>query len=123
MAVTNAELFRTIQAWATENYPGIVDRICLKIILRNGDRLSLPILGPAAQSPPEQGFAPNKVQAAILEVLEGKALKTGALARETGYTSSEIFRDRGGMKDLQDRGLVQHGSKGFYLTNAPPLED
>lgn len=67
-------------------------------------------------------FIPNAVQKAILKALEGKALRSTALARIVG-DSGRLFRKPGGMQELRDRGLVAwHQRLGFYRPDAPPKE-
>lgn len=58
-------------------------------------------------------------QEAILEALEGKALKTRALGQAVG-DAARLYRPRG-LKELRARGLVKHDNKvGFYRPDAPP---
>ena len=120
--MTNSDLFRTVQEWAVSNYPGLVHKMRLIVELHDGSKTHLHVpLQPAARPPHVPGFRMTQCQAAILEALEGKILKTGALTRATGYTSAELFRERGGMHELQEHGMVAHvAGKGFYRPDAPP---
>lgn len=101
----------------------------LRIVLAD----ELPITLPLARCQPvhtipveaekyDEVFIPNAFQEAILEALEGKALRTDALGAAAG-DRSRLFRNPGGLKELQEQGLVKHNRRaGFYRPDAPPDE-
>lgn len=60
-------------------------------------------------------------QRGILQALQGRALRTDALAAEVG-DRSRLFRP-GGLAELRDRGLVDHHPRlGYYRPDALPPE-
>jgi hypothetical protein len=78
--------------------------------------------GPAAQGPAEQVFVPTPFQNAILDALEGKALRTDALGAAAG-DRGRLFRHPGGLRELREQGLVSHHERrGFFRPDAPPEE-
>jgi hypothetical protein len=79
----------------------------------------LPAAPPPAAALP---FVPNAVQDAILLALKGKALRTDSLAKLVGGRG-RLFQRPGGIKELQERGLVDHHDRiGFYSVEFPPEE-
>lgn len=69
----------------------------------------------------EEPFVPTPFQAGILDALEGRALKTEALAAEVG-DRRRLFKP-GGIKELKEKGLVKNHSRiGYYRPDAPPPE-
>jgi hypothetical protein len=68
----------------------------------------------------EPGFVPTPVQAAILKVLDGRALRQAELERETGYDRRQLQRETG-LGRLRGRGMVRLNRRiGFYRPDAPP---
>lgn len=64
-------------------------------------------------------FVPNAFQQAILEALEGRALRTRALGDAVG-DCSRLYKP-GGLAELRAQKLVAHHERlGFYSTLAPP---
>jgi hypothetical protein len=67
-------------------------------------------------------FVPNAFQKAILKALTGTALRTDALAAKVG-DRRRLFREKGGLVELQERGKVKHNERlGFYRPDDPPDE-
>lgn len=79
----------------------------------------------AAPRPPPSNpaqFVPTPFQKGILKALDGKALRTEALADAVG-NRSRLFRHPGGLKELRERGLVSHHQRlGYYRADALPPE-
>jgi hypothetical protein len=68
-------------------------------------------------------FEPNALQADVLCALEGKALRTDALAREIGCDRTQLFRKPGGVQELREHGLLDNDpGHGYYRPDAPPAE-
>ena len=118
----NQALFAIARSWVARHYPGRLARR-LTLHLDDGDTVQLPI--PISQSLEPSGrasFVPNAYQIAIMEALEGKALRTTALASATGGDQRRLFKP-GGLKELQDQGLVEHHARlGYYCPDSPPPE-
>jgi hypothetical protein len=76
--------------------------------------------GPAGAIPvAEQPFVPTPFQEAILDALEGKALRVDALGAAVG-DRARLYKP-GGLKELQTQGWVSyHARRGYYRTDAPP---
>ncbi|MBL8795406.1 MAG: hypothetical protein JNM56_15990 [Planctomycetia bacterium] len=67
-------------------------------------------------------FIPTDYQKEILAVLDGKALRTDAIAAKTGNRRG-LFRDPGGIPELRAHGLVDwHRRIGFFRPDALPPE-
>ena len=67
-------------------------------------------------------FVPNAYQRGILEALDGKAMRAKALGRELG-DERRLYRDKGGIKELEEEELVRHHERlGYYRPDAPPAE-
>ncbi len=65
-------------------------------------------------------FIPSDFQARILAALDGRGLRTDALAGEVGDRRA-LFRHPGGLRELREQGLVaSHPRLGYYRTDAPP---
>lgn len=98
----------------------------VSIRLHTGDRVRLEFASHATsdadangQSSGEQ-FIPSEFQAAILAALEGKALRSDPLG-DVVDDRRRLFRHPGGLKELQERGLVcRHSRLGYYRPDAPP---
>jgi hypothetical protein len=68
-------------------------------------------------------FLPTPTQQDILAALDGRALRTDALAHRADCNRRSLFHDPGGLPELQRRGLVAHHRRiGFYRPDAPPPE-
>lgn len=78
---------------------------------------------PAPQEEPPT-FVPNAMQGDILAVLDGKAMRTDALAHAVGVNRSSLFRKpNGGMDELKREGYIDiHPRLGYYRLDAPPEE-
>ncbi len=113
-----------LQAFARDQLGG---RLIVKLTLElhDGGTLALPLSplvepGTTAVVPETEAFVPTAFQVAILDALDGKALRTDALAAAVG-DRSRLFRHPGGLKELKDQGLVaNHHRLGFYRVDAPP---
>lgn len=69
----------------------------------------------------ENTFVPNPTQEAILTALQGKGLRTDALASKCDCNRRSLFKDPGGIPELQEEGLVAHHPRvGYYRPDAPP---
>ena len=68
---------------------------------------------------PHLPFVPSPFQKSIIDALNGRAMRTDALAAKIG-DRRKFFREK---KELEERGLVAHHQKlGFYRPDAPPPE-
>lgn len=123
---SNRDLLALVRAWAAINYPGCP----LEYISLHLRFLPVPIQlcdSPAAAAPlpvqpDEEVFVPTAFQAAILEELEGKAIRSGALGAAVG-DKRRLFRHPGGLRELIERGMVRHHKRrGYYRPDAPPEE-
>jgi len=122
------ELIAVTRAFVANHYDDSPDVI--KITMKSGKELSLPIpsRSPVPVNKPQEDleeewepFIPTPFQRGILKALDGKALRTDALAAVVG-DRSRLFR-RGGLNELRDRGMVaNHPAIGFYRPDAPPPE-
>jgi hypothetical protein len=69
----------------------------------------------------ENTFIPNQLQEAILAALDGKGLRTDALVSKTDSSSGQLFKNPGGLPELQEEGLVAHHPRvGYYRPDKPP---
>lgn len=118
------ELQRALQAWADQVQPGWTEAI-ITLKVADGTPLRLPFRRSAmpASRPvdTEMAFIPNPFQQAILDALEGKALRTDALGAAVG-DRARLYRPNG-LRELRDHGLVAHHERlGFFRPDAPPDE-
>ena len=68
-------------------------------------------------------FIPTPFQVEILAALDGRGLRTDALAHATGTSKGGLYRDPGGLPELAEQGLVaNHPRVGHYRPDAPPPE-
>ncbi len=82
-----------------------------------------PVVASVANGVAVEPWVPTDAQACILEALAGAALRTDALATKSGVARSQLFRHPGGLKEMQERGLVAHHSRvGYYRPDCPPDE-
>ncbi len=117
----NDELFSVARAWTARFYAGRVLRR-LSLELDDGSKVKLPIPATIAAARTTEPFVPSPLQNAILEALDGKALRTDALAAAADCERRRLFR-AGGLKELQDQGLVRnHPRLGYYRPDSPPDE-
>lgn len=120
-----AELFAAVHAAVAENWPGRVP-VRIEIHLHDASTpIMLPIPAPSRNtlraSNPEEIFVPTPFQTAILAALEGKALRTSALATAVHSNESRLFKDKGGLPELREHGLVSHHKAlGYFRPDAPP---
>lgn len=120
--VSNRELLDTVRAWCAANYPACP----LEYVALHLRYLPVPIqlaagMPTQAESVGER-FLPTPFQQAILDALDGKALRTDALAAVVG-DRPRLFRPKGGIKELQEHGMVAHHQRrGYYRPDAPPPE-
>jgi hypothetical protein len=91
-------------------------------------RVATPPADPGGREgdPPPAGEEPSsdltELQLKILAALEGKALRTDALAHRCGCDSGRLFRKKGALPDLRRLGMVDHSHHlgGFFRPDAPP---
>jgi hypothetical protein len=87
-----------------------------------GDLVEPPtvILRPSA--PVAGDFVPNAFQRAVLKALAGTGMRTDAIAAKVG-DRRRLFRDPGGLPELQERDKVRHHPRlGYYRPDDPPAE-
>jgi len=121
----NEALAAVVRAWVATWYPGRVARR-LRIDLDDGERVQLPVRPAAVDDARHEGngepVVPTAYQQAILDALEGRALRTDALAAALGGDRRRLFR-AGGLSELREQGLVSHHARlGFYREDVPPGE-
>jgi hypothetical protein len=118
---TTPELLRLVAAWAAAQLPG--ERLeCVAVRFVGLRRpLIVPMSTSAALPPALLAFEPNEMQDAILEALDGRALRTDELAKAAGYDRLKLSKKSGGMAQLQEQGLVANDSAkgGYYRPDAP----
>jgi hypothetical protein len=123
--MSNHNLFETVRAWIAVNYPGLAPEV-VRIGLRGEHgEITLPV--PAVSKVDERGklspFVPNAVQEAILEHLEGRAMRTDALASAIKIDRRDLFRKPGGIEELRELGMLAlHPRLGHYRPDFPPPE-
>jgi hypothetical protein len=123
-------LFEAIRAWAEHHFPQVGR---WRLI---GDDPATPGAShtvlltvppcrcqqPAGPNDTGEHFTPSDYQLRLLTVLEGRALRTDALAQATREDRTKLFRP-GGLKELQEAGLVRHVKEyGYYRPDCPPPE-
>ena len=120
---SNEHLFAAIRAWAAVNYPGAPPEE-FALWLRGRPRPArLPVPEAVQQPAREEAFVPTELQADILEALEGKALRSEPLAQAVGVSKRTLYREPGGLPELQRREAVRtHSRLGYYRPDAPPQE-
>lgn len=118
-----SQVLATIRDFVLAALPGEVpEEITVRMVSGRKLRAPVPAPGIAAEPTAPQPFVPTPFQQDILDALEGKALRTDALAAKVG-DRSRLFRHPGGLKELQEQGLVAHHKRlGFYRPDAPPEE-
>ena len=68
-------------------------------------------------------FIPTQLQEDVLTALDGRALRTDALAHRCHGNRRSLFRDPGGLHELRRQGLVDHHHRiGYYRADALPPE-
>ena len=71
--------------------------------------------------PPPKAVIRSAFQQGILDALDGKALRTDALAVRVGSRSRLFAKD--GLPELQEEGVVAHDKRvGYYRPDAPPAD-
>ncbi len=121
----NRQLFTIVQAWIAQNYPGEQGEELL-IRLRGRQRpLRLPVplnLSAGAGGESAKPFEPSAYQLGILDALAGKCLKVEQLVAIV-KDRPKLYRDPGGIKELERHGLVAHDKRrGYYRPDAMPDE-
>jgi hypothetical protein len=104
---------------------------CIAIRLKSGIRIRVDVLpeghwqpaaSPAARPAARNRFVPTPFQKGILQALDGQARRTDDLAHKVG-SRRKLFIHPGGLRELQDQGLVGHHKRlGYYRPDAPPSE-
>lgn len=117
------DLFRTVAAWTAANYPGVAAvEICVKLSTGAKVRLPMPVVVPTADDTQADRFIPTAFQRAILDALDGRALRTDALGAVVG-DRGRLFRKPGGIQELVAQGLVaNHKRLGYYRPDAMLVE-
>jgi len=111
------ELLAAVRAYVAANHPRRL-AVRLRIDLDDGERIQMPIADVSASG--EDVFVPTAFQLAILDALDGRALRTDALGAEVG-DRGRLFRRPGGLPELREQGLVDnHPRLGYYRPDAPP---
>lgn len=85
-------------------------------------KIEIHIHGPVyvGQAKTVPAFVPSAFQKGILKALAGVALRTDALCAAVKSDHPRLFR-KGGIKELQAHGLVDHHeSIGYYRPDEPP---
>jgi hypothetical protein len=115
--VETQEMLETVRLWAQSLYPGFPAET-ISVRLRHMPtpiRLPVPSEMPtelpsplkSKRSEDESVFVPTPFQRAVLEALDGKALRTDALVSIVG-DRSRLFRKIGGLQELQGFFLSLH---------------
>lgn len=74
-------------------------------------------------TPAPPPFVPTGTQEDVLAALAGKALRTDALAAKADVNRRTLFRQRGGLPELREHGLVDwHPRLGYFRPDALPPE-
>ncbi len=93
----------------------------VRVRAKGGRRFRAPIPDRPPAHAAEVPFVLTPFQQAILDALEGKALRTDALGAAVG-DRSRLFKPHG-LKELRERGLVDHHDRlGYCRPDAPPPE-
>ncbi len=72
-------------------------------------------------TPEEPRFVPTDMQQRILAALNGRSLRTDALAAKVNVNRRTLFKDPGGLGELVEEGLVAHHKRvGYWHPDAPP---
>jgi hypothetical protein len=129
-SVDTQQLFQTIRQWVNEHYPA-ASKVRLVMSLPDGQQVRLPVQGGAlpvatpanlAAAVPARPFEPNAFQLGILDALAGRALRVEKLV-EAVKDRPRLYRDPGGLKELERNGLVKYAKTlGYYRPDAPPEE-
>lgn len=94
----------------------------VEVVVRGAGQRHLFEIPPPAALPAVAPFAPTDFQTRILDALDGRALRTDALAGEVGDRRA-LFRHPGGLRELKEQGLVEsHPRRGYFRPDAPPPE-
>jgi predicted Rossmann fold nucleotide-binding protein DprA/Smf involved in DNA uptake len=124
MPGANDDLAARLRAWVALHAAG--GKVHLEADLEDGlvKRLLIDHAPPAAaqldRPAAAEQWVPTDNQLAILDALEGKALKTESLVRASGVERRTLFRE---LPELRERGLVQsHPRLGYVRPDAPPEE-
>ncbi len=114
------ELAAAVRQFMAENLPGRTPLRVAIFTAEDAKPLSLPV--PAAPAAPP-AFIPTAFQTAILDALDGRALRTEALAAAVGGDRRRLFRKPGGLTELREKGMVdQHPRLGYFRPDSPPEE-
>lgn len=123
MAFGLPELAAAVRQFCQDNLPGRTPLRIRIYTLEDEQPLQLPVVSARApRDDPGDVFVPNAFQTAILEALEGKAMKTGALAAAVHCETPQLFKKpKGGIAELREHDLVRHHERlGYWRPDAPP---
>jgi hypothetical protein len=114
-SLSTDELLETVRIWAAAKHPGrLVTRV--RIDLHDGGRFDAAMPVAAA---PDPGSLLTPVQEAILEALDGAAMRADELGAVIG--DKRRLYHPGGIKELREQGLVDlHRQLGYYRPDSPP---
>lgn len=108
--------------WSEDAYGALpLEKVILCYV--GGFKATFPAVGLKAARDPKP-FIPTSLQAKILEVLDGVAMRTDALAVAVGRDRSQLFK-KGGINELTDetrRLVVNDRSIGYYRPDSLPPE-
>jgi hypothetical protein len=125
---SRAALIEAARALALKLYGPAEQLTRITIRLRSGIRIRVDVpAGPQPEPPPGQPapapagrFVPTPFQKGILQALTGQALRTDDLAHKVG-NRRKLFTHPGGLRELQEHGLVAHHKRlGYFRPDAPP---
>jgi hypothetical protein len=125
---SRAALIEAARALALRLYGPAEQLTRITIRLQSGIRIRVDVpAGPLPEPFPEQPaaepagrFVPTPFQKGILQALHGQALRTDDLARKVG-NRRKLFIHPGGLRELQEHGLVAHHKRlGYFRPDAPP---
>jgi hypothetical protein len=114
-------LLEYARQYVAENLPGESARL-LRLDLASGSQVRHPVSPCRAGAPAEERpFEPSAFQQAILDALDGKALRTDDLGAAV-KDRSRLFKAHG-LPELRERGLIDHSKRcGYFRPDAPPEE-
>jgi hypothetical protein len=120
-AAASAEaLIDAVRNFMSECHPrDTADVVIIKLSCGSG-KIKI-VVPPLLAAPKVSQFIPNAVQDAVLGALDGRALRTDALAREAKVERSQMFKKPGGLAELTENGLLErHPRMGYYRPDSPP---
>jgi hypothetical protein len=140
MSTTIYELADLARRYVREHYPDLRGPVEVRVVLTEDlafeavqveivpgeSTAEPPPAEPASEPPPAEpspgeAWVPTLLQRQVLAALEGDALRADELGAVTGDRRG-LFQ-AGGLRELQDRGLVRKDPRlGYYRPDLPPAE-